>query len=147
VRARNREIVAALDLEDSVLERLNEAQELGLRLGVASSSSRQWVEGHLERLGVLDRFHAIATRDDVERRKPEPDLYRRVLDLLGVSPDTTIAIEDSPNGVTAAKAAGLFCVAVPNDLTRNMGLHHADLLVDSLRELSLHDLASMFSNT
>ena len=69
--------------------------------------------------------------------KPDPALYRAVVDSLGVRPDDALALEDSPNGVLAAKRAGLACVAVPNALTARLDLGHADLVVGSLADVSL----------
>ena len=117
-----------------------DAQRLGLRLAVASSSSRAWVGGHLERLGLLDRFACVHCRDGVDRAKPDPALYLTVLRTLGVRLEQAIAFEDSPNGITAAKRAGLFCVAVPNQLTAQLALDHADLRVGCLADLPLDDL-------
>ena len=107
---------------------------MGLALGVASSSSRGWVEGHLGRRGILEFFDAIRTSDDVVRLKPDPEVYRSVVNALGALPHETVAIEDSIHGVAAAKAAGLHCIAVPNAMTRHLRLDDADLQIDSLAE-------------
>jgi beta-phosphoglucomutase-like phosphatase (HAD superfamily) len=124
-----------------VLEWLDDAELLGLALGVASSSPLAWVEGHLERLGIRSRFRSIVCRTHNRPPKPAPDLYLAALDDLGVAASDTIAVEDSPNGITAAKAAGLFCVAVPNPMTRPLDFSGADLLLDSLADLPLSELA------
>ena len=79
-------------------------------------------------------------RDDVSRAKPAPDLYIAVLDCLGVGAPEAIAIEDSPNGVIAAKRAGLRCVAIPNTITAGLDLSHADVLLHSLSEVTLSEL-------
>ncbi len=79
-------------------------------------------------------------RDDVAHAKPEPDLYIAVLDCLGVHPSEAIAIEDSPNGVAAAKRAGMRCVAIPNTITARLDLSQADLTLSSLAEVSLPQL-------
>lgn len=113
------------------------AQELGLRLGVATSSTRDWVEGHLERLGLLQHFEVIKTADDVEKVKPDPALYTQVLKALAIEPDEAIAFEDSVNGVKAAKAAGIFCVAVPNSVTMHMDFQHADHRVERLSDFDI----------
>ena len=117
-----------------------EARERGLRLAVASSSSREWVVGNLERLGLAAHFAAIRCADDVAQVKPDPALYRMAVEALGVPPAAAAALEDSPPGITAARRAGLYCVAVPNALTRRLDLSHADLMVSSLADLSLDDL-------
>ena len=123
-----------------VLETIEAAERLGLGLGVASSSPENWVRGHLARLGLYQRFDTIKTADDVERTKPHPQLYLAAMDALGIQPSEGIVFEDSPNGVKAAKAAGLFCVAVPNKLTAQLHFDAADLRLDSLADLSLPDL-------
>jgi beta-phosphoglucomutase-like phosphatase (HAD superfamily) len=72
-------------------------------------------------------------------------MYLETLDLLGVEPAEAIVFEDSPNGVRAARAAGIFVVAVPNDVTRDFGLDEADLVVDSLAELPPDELLARVS--
>jgi beta-phosphoglucomutase-like phosphatase (HAD superfamily) len=124
-----------------VIARLEEARALGIKLAIASSSSRSWVEGHLERLGLAPHFECVRCSDHVTVVKPDPTLYRLALEALGVAPEEAIAFEDSPNGILAAKRAGLFCVAVPNDATRDLALNAADLCVASLADVTLADLA------
>jgi len=105
--------------------------------------------GHLEELvgEPLERdalteqdagWDAICTADrDPARAKPRPVLYLEALELLDVAAREAVAFEDSPNGVLAAKAAGVFCVAIPNEVTRDLGLAEAgaDIVLDSLAEL------------
>ncbi|MEA3350763.1 MAG: HAD family hydrolase [Chloroflexota bacterium] len=119
---------------------LQNAQRLGLKLGIASSSSRKWVHGHLKRLGLLKYFQVMHTSDDVEHTKPDPALYRLALKSLDINAEEAIALEDSPNGVTAAQRAGLFCVAIPNPLTIQLCLDHADLRIDSLEDMAIETL-------
>lgn len=95
---------------------------------------------HLSRFGVAERIESIQCVDDVERSKPAPDRYLSVLEFLDIRADEAVAFEDSPDGVAAAKAAGLFCVAVPSFLTRKLPFDVADLRVASLSELSLSEL-------
>ena len=116
------------------------AEEKGIRLGVASSADRPWVEGHLKRLGLYDVFDVVRTADDVAMAKPAPDLYLAVLKEFALTGQEGVALEDSPHGVTAAKAADLFCVAVPNSITAEYDLAHADLRTDSLAALPLGEL-------
>ena len=131
---------SVLDTMAGVRERIAEAQGLGLRLAVASSSGDGWVKGHLSRLGLLDSFDAVRTREDVEQTKPHPALFLLALEALGVEAAEAIVFEDSPNGVTAAKAAGIYTVAVPNSTTVSLPLGHADLVVASLAEVTLAQL-------
>jgi HAD superfamily hydrolase (TIGR01509 family) len=120
------------------------ARQCGLQLGVASSSSRAWVHGHLTRLELHSHFGCITCRDDGHLPKPDPALYLAALEALAVRPEEAIALEDSPNGILAAKRAGMFCVAVPNPLTRQLSLEHADLQLPSLTALSLAQLLETF---
>jgi HAD superfamily hydrolase (TIGR01509 family) len=137
---RRTEMILAEPLLPGIVQHADAARSLGLKLGVASSSTREWVSGHLERLGILDRFDCIRCRDDVTHAKPAPDLYLAVLDCLGVSATEALAIEDSPNGVMAAKSAGLRCVAIPNPITARLDLSQADLVLQSLADMTLPDL-------
>jgi len=119
------------------------AEAAGLKLGVASSSSHSWVDGHLERLNLLEHFHAIACSDDVRRSKPDPEVYHLVLQRLGLSPQQAVVLEDSPNGVLAAKRAGLYCVAVPNTMTEHLSFnqdgYQPDLIIESLVDFPLEN--------
>ncbi len=137
---RRTEMILAQQVLPGILQHIDEAKSLGLKLGVASSSTREWVSGHLERLGILGRFDCVRCRDDVNNAKPAPDLYIAVLDCLGVSPSQALAIEDSPNGMVAAKQAGMLCVAIPNSITAKLDLDHADIVLRSLSDVSLPDL-------
>jgi HAD superfamily hydrolase (TIGR01509 family) len=139
-RARTDALIAAQSIRPGVREYLAAAERLGLVLGVASSSSRRWVEGHLVRLGLRERFHVIRCADDVAQVKPDPALYRAVLEATGIGPDEALALEDSPNGIRAAKDAGLTCVAVPNPLTARLDLGAADLRLTSLADVALPSL-------
>jgi HAD superfamily hydrolase (TIGR01509 family) len=137
---RRTEMILAQQVLPGILQYLDDATALGLKLGVASSSTRDWVSGHLERLGILGRFGCVCCRDDVNNAKPAPDLYLAVLDCLGVSPAEALSIEDSPNGVIAAKRAGMLCVAIPNSITATLDLSQADLVLRSLSDVPLRDL-------
>jgi HAD superfamily hydrolase (TIGR01509 family) len=137
---RRTELILAEPVLPGIVQHVDAAKSLGLLLGVASSSTRDWVRGHLERLGIFDRFDCIRCRDDVSHAKPEPDLYLAVLDCLGVDAREAFAIEDSPNGVLAAKRAGLRCVAIPNPITARLDLTQADLVLNSLAEMTLPEL-------
>jgi len=135
--ARELDLLETEPVMPGVRELIEEARSRGLRLAVASSSERDWVIGHLTRLGLLEYFDAVICSDDVERTKPASDLYEKALEALGVRPDEAIAFEDSIHGVAAAKAAGIFTVAVPNGVTRHLGNPNADLIVDSVDAMTL----------
>ena len=123
-----------------VVDYLESARELDLRIGIASSSTREWVSGHLERLGIFSHFDALSTSDDVENVKPDPAVFLAAARKLDCAPERSLVLEDSPNGVVAAKRAGMFAVAVPNDVTRQLEFEHADLRIESLASLPLRDL-------
>ena len=129
-----------LPAREGVVDLIVEASEFGLQLGIASSSTFPWVKGHLDRLGLSKYFSVMCTREDVELSKPDPALYLLATKLLEVSSDKIFAIEDSPNGVKAAQAAGICCVAVPNPITRNMDLSFADVIIDSLSGVTLEEI-------
>jgi HAD superfamily hydrolase (TIGR01509 family) len=131
-------LVEAEQLRPGIAEYLADAEELGLRKAIVSSAPRWWIDRNLGRLECLYGWDAIVTADgDEVRAKPSPALYVEALNALSLSANEAIALEDSPNGVRAAKAAGLFCVAVPNAVTSGLGLGEADLLLESLASLPL----------
>ncbi|RMG91420.1 MAG: HAD family hydrolase [Chloroflexi bacterium] len=120
---------------------LQEARQLGLKIGLASSSRHDWVDAHLIRLGLYTAFDVIVCRDDVgERAKPDPAVYLLATQKLGVAPAQAIALEDSVNGMRAAQAAGLYCVVVPNETTATMDFVGADFRLNSLQEMPLATL-------
>lgn len=126
---------------------VEEARRRGIALGIVSSNDRAWVDRHIGRLGVGDVWDAILTADgDEGRAKPSPDLYVDALAALGVTASEAVAIEDSPNGITAAKAAGVFCVAAPNEVTASLDLSAADVVVRSLDDLPLERLLELVAD-
>ena len=137
---REMELVLKRGIMPGVLDYLEDAKELGLKIGLASSSKCDWVTGHLERLGVIGYFDSIKGADDVSRTKPDPELFDLVLADLGVRPEQAVVLEDSVNGIRAAKKAGTFCVWVPNKLTSRLKTDQADMSMQSLEELPLSDL-------
>jgi len=140
-RARHHPAIFAIDRPlPGVLELLVEAREAGLRTAIASSSDDTWVPPMLAQIGLVDHFEHLSLFDGSCPAKPAPDLYLRACAALDVAPAEAIAIEDSPNGIAAAKAAGLWCVAVPHALTRTLDLSAADLVVDTLEGVTLEHL-------
>lgn len=150
VRERRRrrfiERVVAQAILPGVEECIAAAKRRGMKVGLASASSADWVLGHLERLGLHAHFDAVKTAADVERVKPDPALYLAALDALGLAADEAIALEDSPNGIAAAKAAGLFCIAIPNAMTRDLDVSAADLRLASLAAMPLAQLLTVVEN-
>lgn len=126
-----------IGIRDGVKEYLSEARNLGLKIGLASSSSRKWVEGFLKQLEIIDYFEVIKTRDDVEKVKPDPMLYIKAIEALNVNANEAVAFEDSANGARAAIAAGLKCVIVPNEVTKEINFEKFHLRINSMSEMGL----------
>jgi HAD superfamily hydrolase (TIGR01509 family) len=140
-------LLEAEELRPGISDYLAGAEVHGLRRAIVSSASRAWIDQHLVRLERAVGWDAIVTADhDAERAKPRPTLYLEALELLGVEASEAVAFEDSPNGALAAKAAGIFVVGIPNDVTRDLGLEVADLVVDSLADLPLDELLRLRSS-
>ena len=113
-----------------VSELLDELEEAAVRLAVATTGSRKWVDPLLDRLFGLDRFETIVASDEAPERKPDPMAHELALERLGLRPSAAPGLEDSANGLQAAKAAGVPCVVVVNDYTREQGFDDADLVLD-----------------
>jgi HAD superfamily hydrolase (TIGR01509 family) len=139
-RQRELELILAQAVRPGVRDYLSAAHRKGLPCAIASSSTCDWVEGHLKRLGLYDDFVAIKTREDVAHTKPAPDLFLAALASLQVEAQEAIVFEDSPNGILAAKRAGVFCVTIPNGLTAGLPLDLADMRLNSFADLPLDDL-------
>ncbi len=127
-----------------VADLLASAKKAGLSLGIASNSEHTWVEPHLSRVGLIHYFSFFACRGDTPSPKPEPDLYKLVLNRFGLRGHEAIAFEDSHTGSLAAKRANLWTVAVPNVSTSHHDFSHADLRVNSLAEVTLPALIEKF---
>lgn len=138
-------LIHAKPILPGILRMILEAKQHGLQLAIGSSSMHSWVDTHAKRIGIYDYFDHIICADDVSagRTKPHPDIYLKALGLLGVQDNEAVVFEDSLNGVTAARRAGVFVVGIPNLLTTQMGVR-GDLTVSSLEELSLKDLVDIF---
>lgn len=140
--AESHELILTQGPRPGVMETIGEARRLGLKLAIASSSDRKWVETHARRIGCLDLFDHVITREDVGpgRTKPNPDLFLTALDRLEVPKEAAVVFEDSPNGVQAARRAGIFVVAVPNDVTSMLSLDEADLVLSTFSDMPLSAL-------
>jgi HAD superfamily hydrolase (TIGR01509 family) len=141
-RAHGSELLAALAPLPGVLTLLDAARAAGVPCGVASNAHADWVEDHLDRLGVADRFGVVVSVDRVDRPKPDPEPYLLAVAALGAAPADAVALEDSATGAAAARAAGLFTVAVPGPMSAHQDLSDADLVVASLGDVTLPDLAA-----
>jgi HAD superfamily hydrolase (TIGR01509 family) len=139
--------IATLPPCAGVADLLDAAGAAGVACAVASSSSAGWVVPHLERLGLRGRFAAVVTSDDVggdpRRTKPAPDLFLAAARAVGRPPARCVALEDSPNGVLAARAAGMAVVAVPGPMTVGLDFAGADVVIPSLVGLDLVHLGAL----
>ena len=146
LRDRHRSESSALLLSQPVLpgviDTLRQAKQLGLKLAIGSSSPHSWVDTHAKRLGIFDYFDTVVCEDEVGigRTKPYPDVYLAALKQLQVQKNEAVVFEDSPNGVRAARTAGIFVVAIPNPVTSLLTFEGANLTLRSLKDLSLHEL-------
>ncbi len=134
-----------LELRGGVLDYLSSAKKLGLKIGLASSSNRSWVESFLKRFEIKDYFDVIKTADDVVNIKPGPELYVAAVKDLEVDPERALAFEDSKNGLTAALAAGLNVVVVPNRVTAHLAFEGHRLRLNSMSDMALEELVQSIS--
>lgn len=139
-RLRHLELIEQSVALPGVEDYLREAKRLNIKLAVATSSPRSWATGHLMRLGLLSYFDCLCCGDEVIHKKPDPELFQAALQALNVSGPEAIALEDSPHGVVSAQRAGIFCVAVPNPITGQLPLDHADLRLTSMAAMPLSNL-------
>jgi HAD superfamily hydrolase (TIGR01509 family) len=144
-RAHRDALLAAEEVLPGVTSWIDEAIEAGLGIAIASSSPDDWVLGHLDRLGLRGHFEHVMCAGDTRPGKPAPDTYLAACAALGVEAQHALAVEDSANGVAAAKGAGLWCVVVPNAMTKALDLSAADLRLNSLADCSLHDAVERIS--
>lgn len=119
--------------------------ERDLKMAIASSAPRENIELVINTLGIARHFLVIISEKDVTRGKPEPDGYLLAAKRLGVKPENCLVIEDAIVGVTAARRAGMHCLAVTNSHPRD-SLSDADLVVDSLEEISAGDIARLLDS-
>jgi len=123
-------------LTEGAVEALTVARAAGLRVGLATSSDRRGVEEALDRFDLRRFFDVTLSKDDVGARKPDPEIYRRAAERLGVPAAAMLVVEDSRHGIRAAKAAGAPCVAVRTPHTPEERLAEADVRIGSLLELA-----------
>jgi len=145
--AKKRTYEIYLDLVPKRLEAFPGAQPVvnacrlaGLRTAVASSADRIKIEANLRRIGLPpESWDAIVTGEDVTRTKPNPDIFLAAARLLNLTPDECAVVEDAPNGIQAAKAAGMRCIAVAQTFPAAK-LTAADLIRPKIAGISLADL-------
>jgi len=144
-RARKDGLMLRQPILPGVRSLLETARATGLHVGLASNSNHSWVDAHLQRLGLFAHFDFIACREDAPSPKPEPDLYKLVLNRFGLRGHEGVAFEDSHTGSLAAKRAKMWAVAAPNPSTAHHDFAHVDWLVTSLAEVSVPALHTRFA--
>ena len=146
--ALHREMLTEEVLRPGIQRIVDDARARGVHTAIVTSASERWVREHLGRLDLDAHWeHIVAADGDPDRAKPAPLLYEEALALLGIAPAEGVAIEDSPNGIAAAKAAGLVTVAFPNPITARMDLGHADVVLSDLEGLGLEGLLTALGRT
>lgn len=141
------EILEKTSALPGVLDVIEDAKKAGIKMAVASSSPRDWVINHLTRLELVSVFDFILTAEDVLNVKPQPDLFQLALKKLGISASEAVVFEDSPNGIKAARAAGIFVIVVPNEITKSMDTSEADRQIGSFEEITLSQLIRDFETS
>jgi HAD superfamily hydrolase (TIGR01509 family) len=134
-RARFAELLADEAIRLGISEVLEWTQTKNIPVLCVSSSPHAWVDGYLERRGLLQFFRKTICLEDAPRAKPFPDLYEAALQWAGVAPSDSIAIEDTKNGIAAAQSAGIFTLAYPNPVTIHLDLSAADAHITSANEI------------
>jgi putative hydrolase of the HAD superfamily len=129
-----------------VAERLAEAERLGLRTAIVTRNRDDRVAARCVAVGLEHQWDAVVCAND-EPTRDKAELYRRALDLLGVSADDAVAFEDSPAGLDAATRAGVACIAVPNAITRGTAFAGAAVVLPSLAEVSLEEILARLAAT
>jgi putative hydrolase of the HAD superfamily len=145
-RERSTELALQQDLLPGVRDYLEEARRLGLRMAIASSSPRTWLDHFLEPYDLARYVQVVVTGDTVSQVKPSPEIFNTALQKLSVNPEEAVVFEDSYKGLKAAKAANIRCVIIPSSLTRGMDFKNADLVIESLAALPLGALLERFNN-
>ncbi|MCE1255433.1 MAG: HAD-IA family hydrolase [Anaerolineae bacterium] len=138
------ELLSLQPVMPGVKELVLEARQAGVKLAVASGASYNWVSSNLKRLGIFDYFNGVHTREEVPLGKPDPGVYLSALKNLQVDANEAVAFEDSPNGIKAARSAGLFCIAVPNTLTKMLDTSQANHSLSSIADVNLEKLNDLF---
>ncbi|KAB8141878.1 HAD-IA family hydrolase [Chloroflexia bacterium SDU3-3] len=130
----------AAPLRPGVVALLQQGRDMGLPMVIASSSDRGWVDGWLAHHEISHFFQGFRGREDVAHVKPAPDLYLSASAMLGVPPAECLVFEDSPNGMRAAAAAGMRCVAVPIPVNAGVALPPVALRLGTLADMPLAEI-------
>ncbi|MGH4051566.1 MAG: HAD family hydrolase [Clostridium sp.] len=135
-----------ITLIDGVKDLIKDFHENGLKLAIASSSPLDVIMAIAKKFQVEEYFEVFVTGDYVQRSKPEPDIFLFALKKLGVSADNCIVIEDSHNGVRAAKKAGMKCVGINSGVAGSQDISMADLVINIFKEVDYIKLSKTFAH-
>ena len=145
IRSNYEKLIEKETIRPGILNLLQQAKQAGLKIGLASSSHREWIDKFVNLLGLDGYFECYCTADTVENVKPDPELYLQALQQLGVQAHEALAIEDSPNGARAAVAAGLHTIVIKNTITKQLPFSKGHHTLECLEQTSLHDLIDCFA--
>jgi beta-phosphoglucomutase len=134
-----------INLNEGVLNLLNEIKLAGIKLAVATSSSPELAKILLNRCEIASLFNAIVTTSEAGKSKPAPDVYLLAARKIDVVPAKCMVFEDSPNGISAAKSAGMYCIAFQTDSVSVQELSNADIIVNTFDGITLGQLFKIFS--
>lgn len=134
------EVLKTLGVREGIVTYLKESKEKGLINAICTSSKQSWIDYHLKNLGLYAYFDYFITQDDVEKIKPDPELFNKTLDVLQLEAHEAIVFEDSLNGLISAQGANIPVVIVPNTVTNQLPFDNYLLKVDSLGDISLDEV-------
>ena len=123
-----------------VMDLIKECSKQKIFIGLASNGTSEKINFTLKRLKIFKYFDEIVCGENVENRKPAPDVYNELLKKAQISPSEAIVFEDSPSGILAAKTANIFCIAIPNKITKHLDLEGADVIIEKFSKLSFEKL-------
>ncbi|MEL4307282.1 HAD family hydrolase [Joostella sp. CR20] len=126
-----------------VLQFLQQLKSQNFHISLASSSTRKLISLFMDKFEIATYFDYLVSGDDVERSKPNPDIFLKVAEKYNISPNNFIVVEDSYNGVTAAKAAGMMCVGYVNSNSGNQDLSAADMIINDFAELNIDKIKEL----
>jgi len=127
-----------------VTDLLSKIARENIKTGIASSSPTEVIELVINKLGISNYFSAIVGGEEIKKGKPSPDIFLKAAKRLNSKPSGCIVIEDSKNGVLAAKAAGMKCIGFNNPNSGNQNLEKADLIIDNYDSLNINTLKNLF---
>ncbi len=136
-------IAEEADIFDGVHSLIEVLKYSGFRVALATSTEREHAEHFFRMSGLKDRFDSIVTKDDVHRSKPDPEIFSLAAKRAGSRPEECVVIEDSKNGILAARRAGMKCIGIKSDFAKGEHLEMADLLVDSMKDITLDKIRRM----